>query len=446
MRSRVVIVDDEPKMGEAMALALERSGHDCRVFGDGQEALEEVLRGETDVLVTDWRMEGIDGLDLLRRVRAARPEVPVILVTAYGDVPSAVAAMRAGAFDYITKPFDNDELRSLVERAIELNRLREENRSLRRELLGREYEIVAASEAMRSVLELVDRAAPAKAPVLLLGESGVGKELVARRLHFGSERAGKPFVAVNCKALAESVLESELFGHEKGAFTGAVSAHAGCFERADGGTLFLDEIGEVSPSFQGKLLRVLQEGEVQRVGASSPRRVEVRVIAATNRDLRAEVAEGRFREDLFFRLDVIRIAIPPLRERREDVLPLARHFLERHARESGRILSLGREAEERLLAHDFRGNARELANAIERAVVLGRGEAIGPEDLLLESLGTPRAGEGPDETLQEAVDRAVAARIRSALEASGGRKADAAAALGIERTTLFRWMKRLGLS
>jgi DNA-binding NtrC family response regulator len=446
MKARVVVVDDEPKMAEAIASALERSGHECAIFTRGREALDEVLARGADVVVTDWRMEGLDGLELLRRIHQARPGTPVILVTAFGDVPSAVAAMRAGAFDYVTKPFDNDELRSLVDRALEIRRLREENRDLRREILGsREAEVVAESEAMKRVLELVDRAAPSRAPVLIMGESGVGKEIAARRLHFGSDRVARPFVAVNSKALAESVLESELFGHERGAFTGAFTAHAGCFERAHGGTLFLDEIAEVSPSFQGKLLRALQEGEVQRVGASAPRKVDVRVVAATNRDLRAEVASGRFREDLFFRLDVIRIAIPPLRERKEDVLPLARFFLERQARASGRELRMSEEAEELLLAHPWPGNVRELSNAIERAAVLGRSEEIQGEDLLLEPPRTEAVS--PSEgTLQETVDRAVAERIRSALAEAKGRKAEAAARLGIERTTLFRWMKRLGLS
>ena len=446
MKARVVVVDDEPKMAKAIASALERSGHECVVLTSGREALDEVLARAPDVVVTDWRMEGLDGIELLRKIHTARPATPVILVTAYGDVPSAVAAMRAGAFDYVTKPFDNDELRNLVERALELRRLRDENRELRREILGsRDAEVVAESEAMKRVLDLVDRAAPSRAPVLILGESGVGKEIVARRLHFGSDRVARPFVAVNCKALAESVLESELFGHEKGAFTGALTAHAGCFERAHGGTLFLDEIAEVSPSFQGKLLRALQEGEVQRVGGNAPRKVDVRVVSATNRDLRSEIASARFREDLFFRLDVIRISIPPLRERKEDVVPLARFFLDRQARAGGRELRLSRAAEELLLAHDWPGNVRELSNAIERASVLGRGEEILGEDLLLEPRRIDAAAPASEGTLQEVVDRAVAERIRSALAESKGHKAEAAARLGIERTTLFRWMKRLGL-
>jgi DNA-binding NtrC family response regulator len=446
MKPRIVVVDDEIRMAEAMSAALERSGYDCATFESGEAALAAVLGRGADLVVTDWRMSGLDGLELLRRLRAARGAIPVILVTAYGDIPSAVQAMREGAFDYVTKPFDNDELRGLVARALELTRLRRENEELRRQLAGRDgWDVIAESEGMRAVLALVDRAAPSRAAVLILGESGTGKEVVARRLHLESERAGGPFVAVNCRAFAESVLESELFGHEKGAFTGAIAAHAGCFERADGGTLLLDEIGDVGPGFQAKLLRVVQEGEVQRVGATKPRRVDVRVVAATNRDLQTEVAEGRFREDLFFRLSVIPIVVSPLRERREDVLPLARHFLERHTRESGRQLGLSAAAERSLLSHAWPGNVRELRNAIERALVLTRDDEIQPEDLLLD--GPRLAVPHPTEvgTLQSGLEKAAAERIRAALDAAEGRRAEAAARLGIDRTTLFRWMKRLGL-
>jgi DNA-binding NtrC family response regulator len=444
MSARIVVVDDEPKMARAIASALERAGHDAIVCANGEEALEEVRGRGADAVVTDWHMEGMDGMELLRRIRASRPETPVVLVTAYGDVPSAVAAMREGAFDYVTKPFDNDELRGIVGRALELKRLRRENEDLRRELLGRDAEIVAESGSMKDVLALVERAAPSTATVLIQGESGTGKELLARRIHFGSPRVGRPYVAVNCKALAESVLESELFGHEKGAFTGAVAAHAGCFERASSGTLFLDEIGEISTSFQAKILRALQEGEVQRVGGARPLDVDVRVVAATNRDLDVEISAGRFREDLFFRLNVIPVWIPPLRERREDVVPLARHFLSLHTRASGRHLRLSEDAEKALLAHTWPGNVRELSNAIERAAVLTRGDEIDVEDLLLASRPMDAGGPGGG-TLQESLDRAAAERIREALAASGGRKAEAAARLDVERTTLFRWMKRLGL-
>ena len=321
-------------------------------------------------------MPGMDGLELLRRLHAKRPALPVILITAHGSVPSAVAAMREGAFDYLTKPFDNDELRALVGRALDLTRLERENRYLKQEVASRYAPdaMVAESARGKELLDLVRRVAPSKATVLIQGESGTGKELVARLLHYWSDRVGQPFVAVNCKAFAEGVLESELFGHEKGAFTGAATTRAGCFERAQGGTLFLDEIGEMSLDFQAKLLRVLQEGEVLRVGGTQPRKVDVRVVAATNRVLRDEVQGGRFREDLFFRLNVIPVQLAPLRERREDVLPLAHHFLARHAAGGGRRLALSPEAERALAEHAWPGNVRELENVIERAVVLARGE------------------------------------------------------------------------
>jgi len=446
--SRIVIVDDEPRMAAVVAMALERDGHACEQCGSAADALAAVEARGADVVVTDLRMPDMDGLELLRRLRAARPELPIILLTAHASVPSAVAAMRDGAFDYIAKPFDNDELRALVGRALDLTQLRSENRWLRKEL-GSRYApdaIVAESPRSRELLELIRRVAPSRATVLVQGESGTGKELVARLLHFWSERVARPFVAVNCKAFAEGVLESELFGHEKGAFTGAATARAGCFERADGGTMFLDEIGEIGADFQAKLLRVLQESEVLRVGGATPRRFDVRVVCATNRSLREEVAAGRFREDLFFRLNVIPVQLAPLRERREDVLPLAERFLERHARDAGRTLHFGAEATAALLAHRWPGNVRELENAVERAVVLARDGEITPEDLLLED--QPRVAASAvaeDGTLQECLDRAAEARIRAALAASGQNRNSAAQALGIERTTLYRMMKRLGI-
>jgi DNA-binding NtrC family response regulator len=449
MKTRILVVDDEPRMGEAIALALGRAGHDCETHLSGADALAALERRSADVVVTDWRMPEMDGLELLRRIRERNPRLPVILLTAYGSVPSAVAAMREGAFDYITKPFDNDELRALVDRALALTRLERENRYLRQEVASRytPESMVAESPQSRELLDLVRRVAPSKATVLIQGESGTGKELVARLLHFWSDRVGQPFVAVNCKAFSEGVLESELFGHERGAFTGAVAARAGCFERAAGGTLFLDEIGEVSLDFQAKMLRVLQDGEVLRVGGSRSRAVDVRVVAATNRALRDEVQSGRFRDDLYFRLNVIPITLAPLRERREDVLPLAAFFLDRHARESGRHRIVSPEAQQAILAHGWPGNVRELENVIERAVILARGDAITPEDLLLEqTLGDKRApAPEPGGTLQEHIDRAAAERISSALAVAGGQRAEAARALGVDRTTLYRTMKRLGL-
>jgi DNA-binding NtrC family response regulator len=443
----VLVVDDEERMAAVVATALERAGYDCERCGSGEAALAALEARGADAVVTDWRMPGMDGVELLRRVHARWPRLPVIMLTAFGNVPAAVAAMRDGAFDYVVKPFDNDELRACVARALDLSRLERENRYLRQEVAGRyaPASVVAESPRSRELLELVRRVAPSKATVLVTGESGTGKELVARLLHFWSERVAGPFVAVNCKAFAEGVLESELFGHEKGAFTGAAAARAGCFERASGGTLFLDEIGEVTPEFQAKLLRVLQEGEVQRVGGGAPRSVDVRIVAATNRVLRDEVASGRFREDLFFRLNVIPVQLPPLRERPEDVLPLARHFLARHLGETGRRLAFSPAAGTALAAHAWPGNVRELENAIERGVVLARGGLIEPEDLLLHE--TTQASERPADggSLQAALDGAAAARLRAALDAAGGNRAEAARQLGIDRTTLYRLMKRLGV-
>ena len=451
MKPRVLVVDDEERMASVVAMALARAGYECETCTGGDAALAAVDARGADVVVTDWRMPGMDGIELLRRLHAKRPALPVILITAHGSVPSAVAAMREGAFDYLTKPFDNDELRALVGRALDLLRLERENRYLKQEVASRYAPDAMVAESARSkeLLDLVRRVAPSKATVLIQGESGTGKELVARLLHYWSDRVGQPFVAVNCKAFAEGVLESELFGHEKGAFTGAAASRAGCFERAQGGTLFLDEIGEVSLDFQAKLLRVLQEGEVLRVGGTQARKVDVRVVAATNRVLRDEVQAGRFRDDLFFRLNVIPVQLAPLRERREDVLPLVQHFLDRHAAGGGRRLTLAPDAERAIAEHAWPGNVRELENVMERAVVLARGDAIVPEDLLLEQTLGPstaqRAAVDTSGTLQECLDRAAEARIRAALEAAQGQRVEAARALGIERTTLYRMMKRLGM-
>jgi DNA-binding NtrC family response regulator len=447
MSARILVVDDEPRMAEVMAAALTRAGHEAETQTSAAAALRAMDERPADVVVSDWKMPDMDGVALMRAVHERRPGLPVILVTAHGSVPAAVAAMREGAFDYLTKPFDNDELRALVGRALELVRLERENRYLRQEV-GARYgpeTVVAESAASRAVLDLVKRVAPSRAAVLVQGESGTGKELVARLLHYWSDRVGRPFVAVNLKAFADGVVESELFGHEKGAFTGAVAARPGCFERAHGGTLFLDEIGEIGPDVQAKLLRVTQDGEVLPVGGTRPRRIDVRLVTATNRVLRDEVAAGRFREDLYFRLNVIPVQLSPLRERPDDVLPLARHFLARHAADAGRPLRLSPEAEEALRRHAWAGNVRELENAIERAVVLARDAAITPEDLLLEAGSRSPARAVGGGTLQEALDDAAAARIRAALAAADGERTAAARTLGVDRTTLYRLMRRLGL-
>ena len=448
MTPRVLIVDDEQRMAEVLAMALGRTGYECETCDSGTAALAALDRRRADVVITDWKMPEMDGIELLRQLRARHPTLPVILVTAFASVPSAVAAIREGAFDYVTKPFDNEELRTIVARALALRRLERENHYLRQEVENRYAPdaIVAESARSREVLDLVRRVAPSRATVLIQGESGTGKELIARLLHYWSDRVGQPFVAVNCKAFAEGVLESELFGHERGAFTGATTTRAGCFQRADGGTLFLDEIGEISADFQAKLLRVLQDGEILPVGGTRSVSVNVRIVAATNRVLRDEVATGQFREDLFFRLNVIPVQLAPLRDRPEDILPLARHFLERHAREAHRTLAFSAEADMALRTHAWPGNVREIENAVERAVVLARETEISPEDLLLqEGTGSREARATAGGSLQDVLDHAATERIRSALDTAHGQRAEAARALGIDRTTLYRMMKRLGL-
>ncbi|MDH3686138.1 MAG: sigma-54 dependent transcriptional regulator [Myxococcales bacterium] len=445
MKARVLVLDDEPRMADVVGMVLGRSGHEVESFSDPEAALAALEARPADVLITDLRMPGVDGVEVLKRARAHDPELPVILMTAHGSVPTALEAMREGAFDYVQKPFDNDELRTLVQRALDVTRLDRENRYLRSELRSRygPEGIVAESEGMRAALDLVKRAARSRSTVLISGESGTGKELVARAVHFHSDRVGGPFVAVNCKALAEGVLESELFGHERGAFTGADRPRAGLFERAAGGTLFLDEIGEVDDSFQAKLLRVLQERVVQRVGGSDEVAVDVRVVAATARDLRKEADEGRFREDLFFRLAVIPIELPPLRERREDVLPLARHFLERQREDLDRRgLRFGEGVEAHLAGHTWPGNVRELENVVERGSVLARTDSIELEDLLVGVGSDPVMSAPGDDTLQQVMDAAGAEHIQGVLRRTEGRRAEAARQLGVDRTTLYRLLKK----
>jgi len=447
---RVLVLDDEPRMVDIVAMVLRRDGHEVTAFTDSEAALAALEAEPFDLLVTDLRMPGPDGLEVLRRARAACPGLPVILMTAHASIATAIEAMKLGAVDYVEKPFNNDELKALVRRGVDLSRLARENRALRDVLRGRHGvdALVAESSVMREVLALVRRAAAVPSTVLLSGESGTGKELVARAIHCESERVGGSFVAANCKAFAEGLLESELFGHEKGAFTGAHRARAGLFEEARGGTLFLDEIGEVSLDFQGKLLRVLQEKQVRRVGGEGSREIDVRLVAATNRDLRTEVSAGRFREDLYFRLAVIPIALPPLRERPEDVLPLARHFLAKwNAALRRQVTGWSGEVERHLASHSWPGNVRELENALERGVALARGPRIEMDDLLLEP---PREPSGPDAVasasgLRDFLELAAEEKIRAALAAAGGKRSEAARQLGIDRTTLFRLMRKYGI-
>jgi len=449
VKPRIAILDDEPRMVDILGMVLRREGYEVQTFSEPGAALASLEKQPFDLLITDLKMPGLDGVDVLTRARELEPELPVILITAHATLQTAVEAMRRGAFDYVEKPFDNSELKTLVKRALDVSRLSRENRYLRAELTQRHSPDAAICEsiAMREVFDLARRAARGPSTVLLTGESGVGKELVARSVHFHSDRVGGPFVAANCKAFAEGVLESELFGHEKGAFTGAERARPGLFERAHGGTLFLDEIGEISPDFQAKLLRVIQERRVQRVGGNDEREVDTRVVAATNRDLRAEAAAGRFREDLYFRLAVIPIQIPPLRERPEDVRPLAQHFLARWSAELEREISgWSPEVEQFLVSHSWPGNVRELENAIERGVVLARSNTLELDDLLLDPEAAAASTDAASGGLQEFLEAAAADRIRAVLAESGGVRVEAARRLGIDRTTLYRLMRKYGVT
>jgi DNA-binding NtrC family response regulator len=452
VKPRIVVLDDEQRMADIISMVLRRESYDVESFTDPHAALAELEKHPFDLLLTDLRMPGLDGVEVLRRAREIVPDLPIILITAHATVPTAIEAMRAGAFDYVEKPFDNTELKTLVKRALDVTRLSRENRYLRSELASRYTldAVVTQSEALREVFDRVRRAARSPSTVLVTGESGTGKELVARAVHYHSDRVGAPLVAANCKAFAEGVFESELFGHEKGAFTGADRARIGLFERAHGGTLLLDEIAEISPDLQAKLLRVLQERRLTRVGGSEERAIDVRVVAATNRDLRREVAEGRFREDLYFRLAVIPIHIPPLRERRDDILPLARHFLQRLCDQLERdVREWSDEVEAALVAHSWPGNVRELENTIERGVVLARGDRLELDDLLIEpdSSGTGSGASLPDgEGLQDFLDRQAAERIRAVLRDTDGVRVDAARRLGIDRTTLYRLIRKFGIA
>lgn len=448
MNARIAVIDDEPRMREIVAMLLRRESYDVELFESG-EAYVSWDGAPFDLVVTDLKMPGMSGMEVVSFCAETHADLPVVVLTAHGSVDSAMEAVRRGAWDFLQKPFDNEQVRATVRRALEKNRLARQNRRLRAEVRDRWDldELVAESRAMRESLELARRAAASPATVLITGDSGTGKERVARAVHYWSDRVGEPFVAVNCKAFASGVLESELFGHEKGAFTGAMTRRRGVFERARGGTVFLDEIGEVDGDFQAKLLRVLQEREVQRVGGDEPVPVDVRVVAATNRDLRDEIEAGSFREDLYFRLAVIPIELAPLAERRADILPLARTFLLRANREMGRSISgWSDEVEEHLLEHDWPGNVRELENAIERAVVLARTDELQLEDVVF---GRGRRDSGRassiDEDLNTYLDKKTAEKIRQTLESTEGNRTAAADLLGIDRTTLYRMMKRLGV-
>ncbi|MDZ4063807.1 MAG: sigma-54 dependent transcriptional regulator [Coriobacteriia bacterium] len=449
MKQRVLIVDDEKNMRWVLAQALEAAGFDVAQAADGKEALASVADTEPDIMVLDHRMPAPDGMEVLRRLRAEDRAFPVIMLTAHGNVATAVDAMKAGANEYLTKPFDLEELKLAIEKALTVSTLAAEVERLREEL-DRENDVEgidAADERMTGVLETVQRVAPTNATVMIYGESGTGKELVARAIHALSERSSKPFVSVSAGALPETLLESELFGFEKGAFTGAITAKPGRFELANGGTLFLDEIGDVAPAVQVKLLRVLQERRFERLGGTRTIEVDVRVVAATNRDLQQLIAEDTFREDLFYRLNVVPVTLPPLRNRPGDIAPLVAHFLDKYNAGSRTISS---EAMEALAAYQWPGNVRELENTIERILILAHGEEIGIGDLPAEvRLGTVACGRSAaGMVLPEAgcsLEEVELDLIRQALDRSGGIAPKAAKLLGLTTKTLEARMARLGL-
>jgi DNA-binding NtrC family response regulator len=445
---RILVVDDEPAQRELVAGFLRKHGFDVVEAGGGREAVARFKQEAFDLVLTDQRMPDLSGLELLEAVRSTSPETAVVIVTAYGNIETAVSAVKAGAADYLTKPLNLDDLLHRVHQVRERQRLVAENRELREALAERHRVdgIIGDSGRMQEVLSLVRRVAPSDATVLIRGESGTGKELIARALHYASPRAAGPLVKVNCAALAESLLEAELFGHEKGAFTGAVASRKGRFELADGGSIFLDEIGDLPPHLQVKLLRVLQEREFERVGSSRPIKVDVRLLAATHRNLEALVREGRFREDLYYRINVVTIALPPLRERREDLPPLIEHFLRVFAGKNGKtVRGLTREAREALLRYDYPGNIRELENVMERAVVLTRDDVIGVEDLPL-ALEAPAPASGEDAGLIAAVEGLERRMIREALAKADGTQTRAAGLLGISERVLRYKLKKYGLS
>jgi DNA-binding NtrC family response regulator len=442
---RVLVVEDEEKLRRVLELQLRSAGFDVDQAGTAEAALP--LAERADLVLTDLRLPGMDGLSLLATVRRQNSAVPVIVMTAFGSVETAVEAMKAGAADFLIKPFSLDHLMTIVQKALEVRSLRDENRKLREEL-GFRYEfdnIVGRSPAMQEVFATISRVAPTRGTVLLAGESGVGKDLIARAIHFHSPRRDRPFVKINCTALPENLMESELFGYEKGAFTGAVTAKAGKFEQADTGTVMLDEIGDVPAAIQVKLLRVLQERELERLGSNKTRHIDVRVIAATNVDLRRALENGTFREDLYYRLNVLPVDIPPLRHRKEDIPYLAEHFARKVGKDVGRECVVTQSALDRLLTWDWPGNVRELENVIERSIVMCAKARLEASDIRID---TTRAR--PPQTTSvlpegmnlEEYEQSI---IREALKRAGGNKSQAARLLGITRNALRYRLTQMGL-
>jgi two-component system response regulator AtoC len=452
MSGRILIVDDDASLRESLALVLAAEGYEAACAADAEAALAQLDLSTPELVLCDLRMPGMDGLELLPQLVRRLPEATVIMMSAFGTAELAIEAMKRGAYDYLAKPFAPSEVLLALRKARERERLRRANQLLRREVerASGEHPIVAASESMIEVLEVMERAAGFKATVLLTGESGTGKEVLARAIHAQSPRRGEAFVAVNCAAIPEALLESELFGHSKGAFTGADRARRGLFLEADAGTLFLDEVGELPTALQAKLLRVLQEEEIRPLGESKSRRIDVRVLAATARDLEAEVAAGRFREDLFYRLNVVRLAVPPLRQRPKDIPLLVDHFLARFRDTLGKpVRSISDEALEKLVAYGWPGNVRELENVVERAIILAGSDRIGlselPQNLVAPQPGQAPAGRPTDYSLRRARRMVEVEAIQRALRATGGNRTHAARLLEISHRALLYKLKEHGI-
>jgi len=450
----ILLIDDNETIRDGLAHVVKKMGHTPVTASGGAEGIERFKSSHPDFVITDLKMEGKDGVEVLRQVRELDPDCPAMIITAFGSVETAVEAMKLGAFDFLIKPFAPEVVRLKIERGLDLRharrargRLEEENAYLRGEAATEFGELVGQTEPMRRVFSMIERVAPTDTSVAIYGESGTGKELVARAIHTRSRRAAQPFIKVNCGALAESLLESELFGHEKGAFTGAAKRKLGRFELADGGTLFLDEIGDVPPSMQTKLLRVLQEREFERVGGETSIKVDVRVLSATNKDLQAEVAAGRFREDLYYRLQVIPVVLPPLRDRRDDLPTLVAHLIRKLApRTNPAVTGIDDAALERLFAYRWPGNVRELGNVIEQALVFADGDKITPSALpdALRASGMPRpaAAELPIPSLSQValpdlLDDLEKQLIQQAFAQAKGVKTETARILGIKTSALY---------
>ncbi|MEO0108530.1 MAG: sigma-54 dependent transcriptional regulator [candidate division WOR-3 bacterium] len=444
---KILVVEDEMTMRETLTTYLTENGFACDSVMRGEDGVDRIRSGQFAIAIVDLRLPGIDGIEVLKSIKIINPELPVIMITAYATVENAVLAIKEGAYDYLVKPFNLEELGFIIQKIVEHRRLVEENIRLREQLKKRysPRNIIGNSQAMRRIFEIIESVADSSATVLIQGESGTGKELIARTIHYVSSRREKPFITINCGAIPEALMESELFGHEKGAFTGANKTKTGRFELAADGTFFLDEIGELSTEVQVDFLRVLQEREFRRVGGTELIPMEARIIASTNRDLQKEVHEGRFREDLFYRLNVVPIHVPPLRERQEDIPFLVRHFIDKHRHEARREVSgITSEALDMLIAYDWPGNVRELENAIERALVLGKGEQIAPDELpeTIQRSGSVRRRPIGGELSLEEVERL---HILATLEHAKWNLSETARILGITRVTLYNKIDKYGL-